>query len=97
MSPRHRLQLLLFLRTLHGSTFGMGDWASRLPQAGEALPGRTQSMAVPGPGVGLSNPGGSLPVGEDESRKPYKYDCLAKDSENMKPIIKIEMEACFEL
>ncbi|NXY34102.1 MSRA reductase, partial [Pomatorhinus ruficollis] len=25
----------------------MGDWASRLPQAGEALPGRTQRMAVP--------------------------------------------------
>uniref|UniRef100_A0A8C3R1D3 Mitochondrial peptide methionine sulfoxide reductase n=1 Tax=Cyanoderma ruficeps TaxID=181631 RepID=A0A8C3R1D3_9PASS len=47
MSPRHRLHLLLFLRTLHGSTFGMGDWASRLPQAGEALPGRTQRMAVP--------------------------------------------------
>ncbi|XP_005528852.1 PREDICTED: mitochondrial peptide methionine sulfoxide reductase [Pseudopodoces humilis] len=47
MSPRHRLHLLLFLRTLHGSTFGMGDWASRLPQAGEALPGRSQRMAVP--------------------------------------------------
>ncbi|NWY67663.1 MSRA reductase, partial [Erithacus rubecula] len=25
----------------------MGDWASRLPQPGEALPGRTQRMAVP--------------------------------------------------
>ncbi|NWT22281.1 MSRA reductase, partial [Cardinalis cardinalis] len=25
----------------------MGDWASRLPQASEALPGRTQRMAVP--------------------------------------------------
>ncbi|XP_015476455.1 mitochondrial peptide methionine sulfoxide reductase isoform X1 [Parus major] len=47
MSPRHRLHLLLFLRTLHGSTFGMSDWASRLPQAGEALPGRSQRMAVP--------------------------------------------------
>ncbi|RMC17052.1 hypothetical protein DUI87_05625 [Hirundo rustica rustica] len=47
MSPRHRLHLLLFLRALHGSTFGMGDWASRLPQASEALPGRTQRMTVP--------------------------------------------------
>ncbi|XP_059699098.1 mitochondrial peptide methionine sulfoxide reductase isoform X3 [Haemorhous mexicanus] len=47
MLPRHRLHLLLFLRTLHGSAFGMGDWASRLPQASEALPGRTQRMAVP--------------------------------------------------
>ncbi|XP_074392591.1 mitochondrial peptide methionine sulfoxide reductase isoform X2 [Zonotrichia albicollis] len=47
MLPRHRLHLLLFLRTLHGSAFGMGDWASRLPQASEALPGRSQRMAVP--------------------------------------------------
>lgn len=31
------------------------------------------------------------------SWKPYQYDCLAKESENMKLIIKIEMGAHFEL
>lgn len=37
------------------------------------------------------------PGGEDESGRPYKYDCLAKNSENMKPAIKIEIEAYIEL
>uniref|UniRef100_A0A8C5TPE1 Mitochondrial peptide methionine sulfoxide reductase n=1 Tax=Malurus cyaneus samueli TaxID=2593467 RepID=A0A8C5TPE1_9PASS len=46
MPPRHR-HLLLFLRALHGSASSMGDSTSRLPQASEALPGRTQGMAVP--------------------------------------------------
>ncbi|RMC21680.1 hypothetical protein DUI87_02548 [Hirundo rustica rustica] len=30
-------------------------------------------------------------VGEDEARKPYKYDCL--DSENVKPVSEIELKA----
>ncbi|RMC03442.1 hypothetical protein DUI87_20639 [Hirundo rustica rustica] len=29
-------------------------------------------------------------VGEDEDRKPYKYDCL--DSENVKPVNEIELK-----
>ncbi|RMC04314.1 hypothetical protein DUI87_19133 [Hirundo rustica rustica] len=34
---------------------------------------------------------GSCPaVGEDEARKPYKYDCL--DSENVKPVSEIELK-----
>ncbi|RMC04214.1 hypothetical protein DUI87_19033 [Hirundo rustica rustica] len=36
-------------------------------------------------------------VGEDETGKPYKYDCLAKDSNSMKPISEIEMKASFEM
>ena len=35
--------------------------------------------------------------GEDETGKPYKYDCLAKDFENMEIISKIEMKAIFEI
>ncbi|RMC21813.1 hypothetical protein DUI87_02686 [Hirundo rustica rustica] len=31
-----------------------------------------------------------LPVGEDEARKPYKYDCL--DSENVKSVNEIELK-----
>ncbi|XP_071403706.1 mitochondrial peptide methionine sulfoxide reductase isoform X2 [Pithys albifrons albifrons] len=46
MPPRHHLLLLLLARTLRGSASAMGDSASRLPQEGEALPGRTQRMAV---------------------------------------------------
>ncbi|XP_050170761.1 mitochondrial peptide methionine sulfoxide reductase isoform X1 [Myiozetetes cayanensis] len=47
MPPRRFLLLLLPLaRALRGSAFAMGDSASRLPQEGEALPGRTQRMAV---------------------------------------------------
>ncbi|RMC20476.1 hypothetical protein DUI87_01326 [Hirundo rustica rustica] len=42
-------------------------------------------------GTGL----GRLNVGEDEARKPYKYDCL--DSENMKPISEIELKASFDV
>ncbi|RMC21723.1 hypothetical protein DUI87_02592 [Hirundo rustica rustica] len=34
-------------------------------------------------------------VGEDETRKPYKYDCL--DFENMKPISEIELKASFDV
>ncbi|RMC19986.1 hypothetical protein DUI87_00831 [Hirundo rustica rustica] len=30
------------------------------------------------------------PVGKDEARKPYKYDCL--DSENVKPVTEIELK-----
>ncbi|XP_027568240.1 mitochondrial peptide methionine sulfoxide reductase-like [Pipra filicauda] len=44
--PPRRLLLLLLARALRGSAFAMGDSASRLPQEGEALPGRTQRMAV---------------------------------------------------
>ncbi|RMC15187.1 hypothetical protein DUI87_07369 [Hirundo rustica rustica] len=36
-------------------------------------------------------------VGEDETEKPYKYDCLAKDSKSIKPISEIEMKASFEI
>ncbi|RMC19542.1 hypothetical protein DUI87_03099 [Hirundo rustica rustica] len=39
----------------------------------------------------LCYPSWVLPnVGEDEARKPYKYDCL--DSENVKPISEIELK-----
>ncbi|RMB90863.1 hypothetical protein DUI87_32696 [Hirundo rustica rustica] len=37
----------------------------------------------------------SVVVGEDEARKPYKYDCL--DSENVKPISEIELKASFDV
>lgn len=36
-------------------------------------------------------------VGEDETGKPYKYDCLTKDFGNMKTISDIEMKAIFEI
>ncbi|RMB95571.1 hypothetical protein DUI87_27681 [Hirundo rustica rustica] len=36
-----------------------------------------------------------FPVGEDEARKPYKYDCL--DSENVKPIGGMELKASFDV
>ncbi|KAF4803112.1 hypothetical protein TURU_020684 [Turdus rufiventris] len=35
-------------------------------------------------------------VGEDGTGKPYKYDCLAKDSDNMETISEIEMKVIFE-
>lgn len=34
-------------------------------------------------------------VGEDESAKPYKYECLAEDFENMETMGEIEMKAIF--
>ncbi|RMB92316.1 hypothetical protein DUI87_31428 [Hirundo rustica rustica] len=36
-------------------------------------------------------------VGEDETGKPYKYDCLAKDSNSMKPMSEIEMKVNVEM
>ncbi|NXE68918.1 GGT5 hydrolase, partial [Calcarius ornatus] len=36
-------------------------------------------------------------VGEDETGKPYKYDCLAKDFENIETISEIEMKVSFEI
>lgn len=36
-------------------------------------------------------------VGEDETGKTYKYDCLAKDAEYMETMNQIEMKAYFEI
>ena len=36
-------------------------------------------------------------VGKGESGKPYKYDCLRKDLENMKTISETAMKAIFEI
>ncbi|TRZ07901.1 hypothetical protein HGM15179_019201 [Zosterops borbonicus] len=37
------------------------------------------------------------PVGKDETGKAYSYDCLARDSENIKAVSEIEMKASFEM
>ncbi|KAF4794530.1 hypothetical protein TURU_101699 [Turdus rufiventris] len=39
----------------------------------------------------------TISVVEDETGKPYKYDCLAKDFENLETISEIEMKAIFEI
>ena len=47
--------------------------------------------------AGLSCAPQGVGFGKDETGKPYKYDCLAKDFENMETINEIEMKAIFEL
>ncbi|RMC20358.1 hypothetical protein DUI87_01207 [Hirundo rustica rustica] len=41
--------------------------------------------------IARNSPGQSLGVGEEEAKKPYKYDCLY--SENEKPVSEIELKA----
>lgn len=36
-------------------------------------------------------------VGEDYTGKPYRYDCMAGDSENIKSVNEIEMVVSFEM